>query len=56
MCMNEQKKEEQKDNLTDNTPLYPVEQVPDTGDPDNREVKEAVNELNPDIDSLGSRG
>lgn len=57
MQTNEKKKEEQeKDGLPDNGPIYPVEQVPDTGDPTKKQVKAAVKELNPDINSLGSRG
>lgn len=56
MCMNEQKKEEQKDNAVDNDRRYPVEQVPDIGDPTLQQVNAAVKELNPDPNSLESRG
>lgn len=56
MCMNEQKKEEQKDNAVDKDRIYPVEQVPDIGDPTLQQVNAAVKELNPDPDSLESRG
>ena len=35
---------------------YPVEQIPNTGKPTKKQVKAAVKELNPDINSLGFRG
>lgn len=49
------KKTEQKDELMENDRCYPVEQVSNTGEPTKKEVK-AVKELNPDLNSLGSRG
>ena len=50
------KKTEQKDELMENDRRYPVEQVSKTGEPTKKEVKAAVKELNPDLNSLGSRG
>lgn len=50
------KKTEQKDELMENDRCYPVEQVSNTGEPTKKEVKTAVKELNPDLNSLGSRG
>ena len=50
------KKTEQKDELMENDRRYPVEQVSNTGEPTMKEVKAAVKELNPDLNSLGSRG
>ena len=50
------KKTEQKDELMENDRRYPVEQVFKTGEPTKKEVKAAVKELNPDLNSLGSRG
>ena len=50
------KKTEQKDELMENDRRYPVEQVSNTGEPTKKEVKAAVKELNPDLNSLGSRG
>ena len=50
------KKTEQKDELMENDRRYPVEQVSNTGEPTKNEVKAAVKELNPDLNSLGSRG
>lgn len=50
------KKTEQKDELMENDRCYPVEQVSNTGEPTKKEVKAAVKELNPDLNSLGSRG
>ena len=50
------KKVEQKDKLEDKDQRYPVEQVPNTGKPTKKQVKAAVNELNPELDSLGYRG
>ena len=35
---------------------FPVEQVSNTGKPTKKQVKAAVKELNPDVNSLGSRG
>ncbi len=55
MYINENQKEDQKDKLVDHDPVYPVEQVPDTGEPSKKEVKAAVKELNPDVNSLESR-
>ena len=48
------KKTEQKDELMENDRRYPVEQVSNTGEPTKKEA--AVKELNPDLNSLGSRG
>ena len=50
------KKTEQKDELMENDRCYPVEQGSNTGEPTKKEVKAAVKELNPDLNSLGSRG
>ena len=50
------KKTEQKDELMENDRRYPVEQESNTGEPTKKEVKAAVKELNPDLNSLGSRG
>lgn len=50
------KKTEQKDELMENDRRYPVEQVSNTCEPTKKEVKAAVKELNPDLNSLGSRG
>lgn len=50
------KKTEQKDELMENDRCYPVEQVSNTSEPTKKEVKAAVKELNPDLNSLGSRG
>ena len=50
------KKTEQKDELMENDRCYPVEQVSNTDEPTKKEVKAAVKELNPDLNSLGSRG
>ena len=50
------KKTEQKDELMENDRCYPVEQVSNTGKPTKKQVKAAVKELNPDVNSLGSRG
>ena len=36
--------------------IVPVEQVSNTGKPTKKQVKAAVKELNPDVNSLGSRG
>lgn len=36
--------------------IVPVQQVEACHNPTKKEVKEAVRELNPDINSLGSRG
>lgn len=36
--------------------IVPVQQVETNRNPTNKEVKEAVRELNPDINSLDSRG
>ena len=36
--------------------IEPVQQVETNRNPTNKEVKEAVRELNPDINSLDSRG
>lgn len=52
MGKEEKKKMEQKDELTNSGQRFPVEQVSNTGKP----VKAAVKELNPDVNSLGSRG
>ena len=52
----EKKKIEQKDELTNSGQRFPVEQVSNTGKPTKKQVKAAVKELNPDVNSLGSRG
>ena len=54
--LRKKKKTEQKDELMENDRRYPVEQVSNTGEPTKKEVKAAVKELNPDLNSLGSRG
>ena len=56
MGKEEKKKMEQKDELTNSDQRFPVEQVSNTGEPTKKEVKAAVKELNPDLNSLGSRG
>lgn len=56
MHINEERKEESQPALPDNEHIYPVEQVADTGEPSKKEVKAAVKELNPDPNSLDSRG
>ena len=53
MGKEEKKKMEQKDELTNSGQRFPVEQVSNTGKPTK---KAAVKELNPDVNSLGSRG
>ena len=55
MGKEEKKKMEQKDELTNSDQRFPVEQVSNTGKPTKKQVK-AVKELNPDVNSLGSRG
>ena len=50
------KKMEQKNELTNSGQRFPVEQVSNTGKPTKKQVKAAVKELNPDVNSLGSRG
>lgn len=54
--MENKKKEEQEKRLLKEEQIYPVEQVPNTGKPTKKQVKAAVKELNPDTNSLGSRG
>ena len=54
MGKEEKKKMEQKDENSDQR--FPVEQVSNTGKPTKKQVKAAVKELNPDVNSLGSRG
>ena len=56
MGKEEKKKMEQKDELTNSGQRFPGEQVSDTGKPTKKQVKAAVKELNPDVNSLGSRG
>ena len=56
MGKEEKKKMEQKDELTNSGQLFPVDQVSITGKPTKKQVKAAVKELNPDVNSLGSRG
>ena len=56
MGKEEKKKVEQKDELTNSGQRFPVEQVANTGKPTKKQVKAAVKELNPDVNSLGSRG
>lgn len=56
MGKEEKKKMEQKDELTNSGKRFPVEQVSNTGKPTKKQVKAAVKELNPDVNSLGSRG
>ena len=53
---NKKQEEEQKVNLLKEEKRYPVEHVANTGKPTKKQVKAAVKELNPDTDSLGSRG
>ena len=54
MGKEEKKKMEQKDELTNSGQRFPVEQVSNTGKPTKKQVKAAVKELNPDVNSLGS--
>lgn len=56
MYTNEERKEESQPVSADNEQRYPVEQVADTDEPSKKEVKAAVKELNPDPNSLDSRG
>ena len=56
MDKEEKKQTEQKDKLMNSGRRYPVEQVSNTGKPTRKQVKAAVKELNPDVNSLGSRG
>ena len=56
MGKEEKIKMEQKDELTNSGLRFPVEQVSNTGKPTKKQVKAAVKELNPDVNSLGSRG
>ncbi|MCD7924243.1 hypothetical protein LUI85_05920 [Bacteroides sp.] len=56
MYTDEKNKAEQEAELIDSAPIYPVEQVAETGEPTKKQVKAAVKELNPDPNSLGSRG
>ena len=42
--------------LTNSGQRFPVELVSNTGKPTKKQVKAAVKELNPDVNSLGSRG
>ncbi|MCS2311837.1 hypothetical protein NXV03_15060 [Phocaeicola vulgatus] len=56
MGKEEKKKMEQKDELTNSGQRFPVEQVSNTGKPTKKQVKATVKELNPDVNSLGSRG
>lgn len=56
MGKEEKKKMEQKDELTNSGQRFPVEQVSNTGKHTKKQVKAAVKELNPDVNSLGSRG
>ena len=53
MGKEEKKKMEQKDELTNSGQRFPVS---NTGKPTKKQVKAAVKELNPDVNSLGSRG
>lgn len=55
MCVNENKNESPTKEPLENDEIYPVEQVPNIGDPSKQEVKAAINELNPDVNSLESR-
>ena len=56
MDKEKKKKMEQKNELTNSGQRFPVEQVSNTGEPTNKEVKAAVKELTPALNSLGSRG
>ena len=56
MDKEKKKKMEQKNELTNSGQRFPVEQVSNTGKPTKKQVKAAVKELNPDVNSLGSRG
>ncbi|WP_455673185.1 hypothetical protein [Phocaeicola sp.] len=53
---NKKTEEKQEEKLQKEEQVYPVEQVPNTGVPTKKQVKAAVKELNPDTNSLGSRG
>lgn len=52
----EKRKDGTKNELTNSGQRFPVEQVSNTGKPTKKQVKAAVKELNPDVNSLGSRG
>ena len=54
MDKEKKKKMEQKNELTNSGQRFPVEQVSNTGKPTKKQA--AVKELNPDVNSLGSRG
>ena len=56
MGKEEKKKMAQMAQLTNRGLVKPVEQVSNTGKPTKKQVKAAVKELNPDVNSLGSRG
>ena len=56
MGKEEKKKMEQKDELTNSDQRFPVEQVSNTGSLPSSTGEAAVKELNPDVNSLGSRG
>ena len=56
MDKEKKKKMEQKNELTNSGQRFPVEQVSNTGKPTKKQVKAAVKELNPDVNSLGGRG
>lgn len=55
MCINENKKDNSTKESMEKDERYPVEQVPNIGDPSKQEVKAAIKELNPDANSLESR-
>ena len=52
MDKEKKKKMEQKNELTNSGQRFPVEQVSNTGKPTKKQVKAAVKELNPDVNSL----
>ena len=56
MGKEEKKKMEQKDELTNSGQRFPVEQVSNTGKPTKKQPPRTGRELNPDVNSLGSRG
>ena len=56
MDKEKKKKMEQQNELTNSGQRFPVAHHAKTGKPTKKQVKAAVKELNPDVNSLGSRG
>lgn len=56
-CKNKSSKKEEIEKIEKEKDVrYPVEDISTTEKPDEENVKEALEELNPTIDSLGKRG